>query len=720
MESMERRRRMNCFKGEKNSSSRPVSRSNTYRRLSPIEASPSSSHSSLNITKCTGFVSQIGVPTQCNSCYMDISDHSRKNSSSSRSNSSIQRARARYYNIYPTESKIVTYKNEDYTYKSLPASPSANRKFSPASNGIIQRSSQPSSCSESSKIYRNFRSENGYVSLPSTPLDSRKTSPERKRSGHHQRSENGHRAPMSYSLRNCRSYSDMPSKLCPPFSRKHATIEEENQYNNNWESQSSRSYCSSIVSNSNNSSRAPSPMSVMSERCPVANGSLPRNFSYTQNEESKRRFIMNNFKSRSNESSHEGVVSTMKRRLSEKLTTADFERTVLKQYVRPSHEHLRVNRNTESLHGVGRTTEVVRSSRGNTAITSKKSGSPSSLSRMSSSGNSSLSSSNSNFNLDRYTSYRVVIDIIEAVMKDVVYETNSDKLLNNEGDKVSKSYLIESISKLDNLKDSPSVRNNLEKLLNEHQSSRGASHSKEVLSLNAPNLKHSSNQELEDILLQCTSKNSKDYSSLPYASKVAHKVCSKGKSRSSTPVIIRKDGRKKAIWQKQVSNVNSLKRDAEELKQRVKQLEELDSYAENIHDKEYAQLQVGYLKHEIKALENKLNDSDSKCFDLLEENVLLKTEIDSLVDEVDEVQDSFRDKDALEWKKLKAQLDVINKNCRNYQLKLRKAQLRTAELKVKNEELSASMKSEKAGTVTKFAIAVACLVAGYQIISKWK
>ncbi|CAB4057104.1 PCAF [Lepeophtheirus salmonis] len=214
--------------------------------------------------------------------------------------------------------------------------------------------------------------KNGYVSLPSTPLDSRKTSPER----------------------NFR-------------------------YNNNWESQSSRSYCSSIVSNSNNSSRAPSPMSVMSERCPVANGSLPRNFSYTQNEESKRRFIMNNFKSRSNESSHEGVVSTMKRRLSEKLTTADFERTVLKQYVRP-------------------------------------------------------------------------------------------------------------------------------------------------------------------------------------------------------------------------------------------------------------------------------------------------------------VQDSFRDKDAREWKKLKAQLDVINKNCRNYQLKLRKAQLRTAELKVKNEELSASMKSEKAGTVTKFAIAVACLVAGYQIISKWK
>eukprot|EP00096_Caligus_rogercresseyi_P011342 TRINITY_DN4434_c0_g1_i1.p1 TRINITY_DN4434_c0_g1~~TRINITY_DN4434_c0_g1_i1.p1 ORF type:complete len:742 (-),score=161.29 TRINITY_DN4434_c0_g1_i1:120-2345(-) len=741
MEAIEgrRHRRMNCFKteGDPKYPSRPSSRSSTYRRLSPIEASPSSSQSSLNTTaKCTGFVPQIGIPTQCNACFRDISEHKGKSSSNR-----IQRTRARYYNIHPPASQSVSFKNDDSTYKSLPASPSAQRKF--ASNGgghsereRCSRSGRHSSGANDTKVYKSFRLKNGCVSLPTTPMDSRKTSPERRRSSVTQYDTGSMTPPHNYSLRNCRSFSDVPSKLCPPFSRRHATIQEEaghhshhhqhhhnhQQRNNEWESQSSRSYCSSIVSNSNNSSRAPSPcMSVMSERCPPVNGSLPRNFSYTRNEESKRRFIMNNFKSHSYEprGNDEGVVSTMKRRLSEKLSASDFERTVLKQYVRPSHEHLIVDKSSIQSR---RRDGSFSSRRANTAVTTSKKSSSSSPMRQGSPASLTGSSASSNLNnqIDRYASYTVVLDIIEAVMKDVVYESNREEVLNNEGDKVSKPSVIDSISKLDNLKDSSSsIRNKLDKRSNEKSLSRGSSHSKEIVpSMNgAPNLKNSSSQELEDILLQCTSKSSKDYPQLPDV-KIAYKI--KGKSRSSTPVIFKKDGRKKALWQKQVSNVNSLKQEAEELRERVRQLEELDSFADNIQDKEYAQLQVGYLKHEIKALEDKLNESDNKCFDLLEENVILKTEIDTLADEVYEVQDTFRDKDALEWKKLKAQLDVINKNCRNYQLKLRKAQLRTAELKAKNEELSASLKSDKAGTVTKFAIAIACLVAGYQIISKWK
>ena len=74
---------------------------------------------------------------------------------------------------------------------------------------------------------------------------------------------------------------------------------------------------------------------------------------------------------------------------------------------------------------------------------------------------------------------------------------------------------------------------------------------------------------------------------------------------------------------------------------------------------------VDELQQKLDKVEGKLEETENYCYQVVEENVELKNEIETLESEISEVQDTFRDKDAKEFKKTKWELENLAKTCRN-------------------------------------------------------
>jgi len=128
--------------------------------------------------------------------------------------------------------------------------------------------------------------------------------------------------------------------------------------------------------------------------------------------------------------------------------------------------------------------------------------------------------------------------------------------------------------------------------------------------------------------------------------------------------------------------IQGLVMETEELRDKVATLEdELASvpFLEELQDK-------------LDNFERKLEDSESYVYQLLEENIDMKTEMETLEVEISEAQDHFRDNDAREFKKTKWELETMSKSIRNLQLKLKKAQLKAALLRQEKEELEDSQR----------------------------
>merc|ERR1712080_52302 len=111
----------------------------------------------------------------------------------------------------------------------------------------------------------------------------------------------------------------------------------------------------------------------------------------------------------------------------------------------------------------------------------------------------------------------------------------------------------------------------------------------------------------------------------------------------------------------------------------------------------------------------RLEESETYCYQVIEENVEMKTEMETLEAEISEVQDTFRDKDAKEFKKTKWELENLGKTCRNLQLKLAKAQSRATRLRLEAEELAREQMIWKTT-----AIIAAAALATYSILSRVK
>ena len=100
--------------------------------------------------------------------------------------------------------------------------------------------------------------------------------------------------------------------------------------------------------------------------------------------------------------------------------------------------------------------------------------------------------------------------------------------------------------------------------------------------------------------------------------------------------------------------IEGLTLETDELKRRCQMLED-----------ELATPGVDELQQKLDKVEGKLEETENYCYQVVEENVELKNEIETLESEISEVQDTFRDKDAKEFKKTKWELENLAKTCRN-------------------------------------------------------
>ena len=117
-------------------------------------------------------------------------------------------------------------------------------------------------------------------------------------------------------------------------------------------------------------------------------------------------------------------------------------------------------------------------------------------------------------------------------------------------------------------------------------------------------------------------------------------------------------------------------------------------------------------------MESKLEETENYCYQVVEENVELKGEIETLESEISEVQDTFRDKDAKEFKKTKWELENLSKTCRNLQLKLGKAQARASRLRQEKEEIEEQQREQKLWKTT--AVMAAAALAVMHLVNKYK
>ena len=153
--------------------------------------------------------------------------------------------------------------------------------------------------------------------------------------------------------------------------------------------------------------------------------------------------------------------------------------------------------------------------------------------------------------------------------------------------------------------------------------------------------------------------------------------------------------------------IEGLTLETDELKRRCQMLEdEIETTA------------VEEVQSKLVKMEGKLEETENYCYQVVEENVELKGEIETLEAEISEVQDTFRDKDAKEFKKTKWELENLSKTCRNLQLKLGKAQARASRLRQEKEEIEEQQREQKLWRTT--AVVAAAALAMLHLVNKYK
>ena len=185
-------------------------------------------------------------------------------------------------------------------------------------------------------------------------------------------------------------------------------------------------------------------------------------------------------------------------------------------------------------------------------------------------------------------------------------------------------------------------------------------------------------------------------------------VSSKGRD-SKQRMEEKKVGDKEAhsVIRRQSVIIEGLTLETEELKRRCQYLED-----------EIAVSPAEDLQGKLSKMEGKLEETENYCYQVVEENVELKTEIENLESEISEAQDTFRDKDAKEFKKTKWELENLSKTCRNLQLKLGKAQARASRLRQEKEEIEEQQREQRVWKTT--AVIAATALAVFHLVNKYK
>lgn len=180
------------------------------------------------------------------------------------------------------------------------------------------------------------------------------------------------------------------------------------------------------------------------------------------------------------------------------------------------------------------------------------------------------------------------------------------------------------------------------------------------------------------------------------------------KKKAGAEVECEYDPETQSTLRRQSVIIEGLTMETEELRRKCLVLEEVGTGTPLVDD----------LTQKLELVENRLEESETYCYQVIEENVEMKTEMEVLEAEIAEVQDTFRDKDAKEFKKTKWELENLGKTCRNLQLKLGKAQAKANRLRQEKEEAE-DVAREQMIWKTTLLVATAAL-ATYTVLSRLK
>uniref|UniRef100_A0AC35TI39 Myosin_tail_1 domain-containing protein n=1 Tax=Rhabditophanes sp. KR3021 TaxID=114890 RepID=A0AC35TI39_9BILA len=92
------------------------------------------------------------------------------------------------------------------------------------------------------------------------------------------------------------------------------------------------------------------------------------------------------------------------------------------------------------------------------------------------------------------------------------------------------------------------------------------------------------------------------------------------------------------------------------------------------------------------ALTEKLNTTESFCDELMQENECLKADVRELQQEIEEMQDQYREEEIEEFRELQKDLESNAKNCRVLQFKLRKAERVKDQLQAEKDHAEMKLK----------------------------
>merc|ERR1711915_681166 len=99
----------------------------------------------------------------------------------------------------------------------------------------------------------------------------------------------------------------------------------------------------------------------------------------------------------------------------------------------------------------------------------------------------------------------------------------------------------------------------------------------------------------------------------------------------------------------------------------------------------------------LEDLRSKLQAAEQLCEEMMDENEDYKREIRMLEDEIEEMQDNFREEQADEYRDLKRELEQTAKNCRVLQFKLKKTERRAESMERDKAEAEEKLKELQVG-----------------------
>lgn len=100
-------------------------------------------------------------------------------------------------------------------------------------------------------------------------------------------------------------------------------------------------------------------------------------------------------------------------------------------------------------------------------------------------------------------------------------------------------------------------------------------------------------------------------------------------------------------------------------------------------------------------LRKKLQAAETLCEELMDENEDMKKDLRNMEQEIDEMQDNFREDQVDEYSTIKKELESTTKNCRILSFKYKKCERKIEQLEMEKQTLGSQMNNELSAKVKK-------------------